>query len=456
MKKKIVIGILLTAASATWALLAQTITTTITGSGKKAVLAVPDFRGAGEAQALMATFNATLYKDLETCGQFDLRAKTMYPAGYPQQPLDLRPEDAGKGFALQDWAGAPTNASHLVFGYTAITNGVLALYGYVDDTRQPIQGAQLLGERLGVTPDEAGAIRLAHEFANDIIVKFGGVSLFNTHIYFVSNRGATGQFGTELWVMDWDGGNQRQVTFLKGQVAYPTISPDGSVIALTYWPPPGGQPQIAMINPDTGRMLPFYNQRASVNALPSFTPDGKKIFYSSSASGTPQIFSAGADGRAFTRITGSRGNPTEPKVNPKNPDSILFVDGFPNEQIYRMNSEGAGVERVTNGEGEASNPAWAPDGKTFAFAWTRGYQAGDFNIFVADIGSPQKFIQLTHGNEGKNENPVWAPDGIHIVFSSNRGGKRSEIYTMQADGSHVVALTNPNQGVNRYPVWSVK
>ena len=74
----------------------------------------------------------------------------------------------------------------------------------------------------------------------------------------------------------------------------------------------------------------------------------------------------------------------------------------PNEQIYRMNAEGAGIERVTNGEGEASNPAWSPDGQHVAFAWTRGYQAGDFNIFVIDIGSPQKYNQLTHG-EGKNE-----------------------------------------------------
>ena len=143
----------------------------------------------------------------------------------------------------------------------------------------------------------------------------------------------------------------------------------------------------------------------------------------------------------------------EPKVNPKNPDSLLFVDGQPNEQIFRMNAEGVGVERVTNGEGEASNPAWNPDGQHIAYAWTRGYQAGDFNIFVIDIGAPQEYVQLTH-SEGKNENPVWAPDGAHIVFASTRAGKRSQIFSMNADGKQVKQLTM--QGINKYPVWGVK
>jgi TolB protein len=139
-------------------------------------------------------------------------------------------------------------------------------------------------------------------------------------------------------------------------------------------------------------------------------------------------------------------------VNPKNPDSLLFVDGSPNEQIYRMNAEGAGIERVTDGEGEASNPSWNPDGQHIAFAWTRGYQAGDFNIFVIDVGAPEKYIQVTH--EGRNENPVWAPDGAHIVFASNRAGRKSQIFSMAANGQQVKQLTT--QGINKNPVWGVK
>ena len=454
MKKRTIIGVSAIAALSATALFAQDIETWITEAlSKKPALAVVDFRGTGPAQQFMGAFNSTLYNDLQSSGLFDLKPKSMFPLGNPQSPNDLRPEDAGGGFALQDWAGAPVNASHLVFGYTAVQNGVLALYGNVYSTRQNIQSAQLLSKTYAGSPDEAGVIHVAHEFASDIIVKFGGASLLGSHIYFTSTRRGNGANGTEIWVMDWDGSNQRQLTSLRGQVAYPAISTDGSRIAMTIWPGSGDpRPRIGMINTETGRPIPFYNQEASVNSAATFTPDGTRVFYSSSASGIAQIYTAGVDGKGFSRVTSTRGNPSEPKVNPKNPDSLLFVDGPP-EQIFKMNAEGAGIERVTNGEGEASNPSWNPDGQHIAFAWTRGYQSGKFNIFVMDIGS-RNFQQLTHGtgNE-RNEHPVWAPDGIHIVFDSTRSG-HSQIYTMLADGSQVKQLTT--EGINKYPVWGMK
>jgi TolB protein len=458
MKKRTIICLTALSALSAAVLLAQDITGWITGlGGAKTALAVVDFRGTGEAAPLMAAFNSTLYSDLQSSGIFDMKPKSMFPLNNPQQPSDLtRQEKPGDGYALQDWAAPPVSASDLVFGYAAAQNGLMVLYGYVYDVRQAnIQNAQVLFDRLPDSLDEAGAVRLAHKFSSDIIQKFGGASLLGSRIYFISNRGGNGQFGSEVWVMDWDGGNQHQLTHLGGQLATPAISPDGSRLVVTFWPIGGGQPQprIDMINTDTGRTIPFYNQEASLNAAANFTPDGKRIFYSSTASGSAQIYTAGIDGRGFTRVTNSRGNPSEPKVNPKNPDSLLFVDGSPNEQIYRMNSEGAGIERLTNGEGEASNPAWNPDGQHVAFAWTRGYQAGDFNIFVIDIGAPQNYVQLTH-SEGKNENPVWAPDGAHLVFASTRSGRKSQIFSMTAAGAQVKQLTM--QGINKYPVWGVK
>ena len=451
MKRQTLICVVAAAALSAAVLVAQDIQAWITGAGGKPALAVVDFRG-GSPQ-MMAAFNSTLYNDLQNSALFDMRPKSMFPLGNPQTPADLRPEDAGGGYALKDWAGAPVNASHLVFGYAGVTNGVLALYGDVYDTRQQnAQSAQLLAKTYAGSPDEAGAIHVAHEFANDIIQKFGGTgSLLNSRIYYSSTRGTAVRYGTEIWVMDWDGNNQKQLTHLGGTADYPTISPDGSRLAVTFWPPVG-RPRIEMISTDTGRTIPFYNQDASLNAAATFAPDGMRIFYSSSASGTAQIYAAGIDGRGFTRITNTHGNPSEPKVNPKNPDALLVVDGSPNEQIYRMNAEGAGIERITNGEGEASNPSWNPDGQHVAFAWTRGYQTGDFNVFVIDIGAPQNYVQLTH-SEGKNEHPVWAPDGKHLVFDSTRSG-HSQIYTMVALGTQVKQLTT--EGINKYPVWGVK
>jgi len=428
-------------------LLAQdTITTFITQTEAKPALAVTDFRGSG-SQQFMAPFNSTLFSDLDGSGLFDMKAKSVFPLNNPQRPEDLRPSDNNQGFALADWSGTPVSASHLVFGYTAAQNGALVLYGYVYDTRQTNpQSAQLMAQRYVGSLDEAGAIHVAHEFANDIITKFGGAgSLLGSRVYFVSDRSGN----SEIWAMDWDGNNQKQLTSWKSISIMPAVSPDGSRVAYTTFAK--GTPRIMMLDTLTGRALPFYNQEASLNANASFTPDGKQIYYSSTASGIAQIYVAGLDGQGFRRISHRDAIEVEPKVNPKNPAQLMFVAGPSHQQIFQMNSDGAGVDRVTNGEGEAANPAWHPDGQHLAFSWTRGYATGNFNIFVMDVGSRQ-YLQLTH-SEGRNENPCWGPDGRHIVFMSNRSGK-SQIYTMLADGSQVKQLTA--QGTNRFPAWGVK
>ncbi|MDQ6665944.1 MAG: translocation protein TolB, partial [Acidobacteriota bacterium] len=139
----------------------------------------------------------------------------------------------------------------------------------------------------------------------------------------------------------------------------------------------------------------------------------------------------------------------EPKVNPKTGNELVFVSGRSGpQQIFRMNTDGADVERVTNGEGEAANPSWHPDGQHILYAWTRGYAKGNFNVFLMDVASRQ-FDQLTFG-AGKNENPNWAPDGRHLVFTSTRTGK-PQLWTMLADGTQLQQLTN--QGDNQFPVW---
>lgn len=128
---------------------------------------------------------------------------------------------------------------------------------------------------------------------------------------------------------------------------------------------------------------------------------------------------------------------------------MVFVSGRSGpQQIYRMNMDGADVERLTPGEGEASNPSWNQDGQHIAFSWTQGYATGNFNIFIMDVAT-RNYTQLTHG-EGRNENPSWAPDGRHLVFMSTRTGS-PQIWSMLADGTGVKQLTN--QGSNWTPVW---
>jgi TolB protein len=413
---------------------------------QRPVLAVPDLRGDGQAQPFMGAFNDALWNDLDGSGYFKMVPKTMYPKANPQQASDWRPASAaqnGSGLAMTDWSSPPASANHIAFGYTAVQNGVLTLYGWLYDLGK---GSQTIAARyVASSVDAAGARQIAQQFAADIIAQFGGKSLMGTHIYFTSNR--TGH--KEIWMMDPDGGNVKQITNFRDITTQPAASPESGKIAFTSWV--HTNPAIFVFSVDPVRDLRFYNQRASVNSSPSFTPDGKQIVYSSSAPDDRccRIFIANLDGGGLRPISSAGFIDTEPKINPKTGNEIVFVSGRSGpQQIYRMNMDGSDVERLTPGEGEASNPSWHPGGQIIAYAWTRGYATGNFNIFTMDVAS-RGYTQLTH-SEGRNENPSWAPDGVHLVFMSTRSGT-NQIWTMLADGTQLRQLTT--QGSNESPVW---
>jgi TolB protein len=444
-----------------WYALSAQIVGTISG-GQIPHIAIPDFRGSGDAQNFMAAFNQTLWSDVEGSGLFKMVPKTSYPLSIPQQPTDFTQPPApgaaprgrnaapspqtGGGHWITDWSGPPVSANYLAFGYTAVQNGVLVLRGWLYDlSRGTTDQAQVIGKTYLGSVDEAGARKTAHEFAADIIALFGGKSLFGTHIYYV-HQASVGS-PKEIWAMNWDGSNQHAITHFNSISIEPAISPDGARLAFTSYV--HGTPGIFVFSVDPVRDLHFYNQAASVNSTPSFTPDGKQILYSSSAGGCCRIFIASLNGSGFRPITHSTFIDTEPKVNPKTGTDVVFVSGRSGpQQIYRMTIDGGDIERLSDGTGEAANPAWHPDGQIIAFSWTRGFAAGKFNIFTMDV-TTRKYVQLTH-DEGRNENPSWAPDGVHIVFGSTRNG-RSQIWTMLADGTQAHVLTT--QGINTRPVW---
>lgn len=452
---RLIVCSLLILANLNWLAAKQQVQGVIVKNPGKPLVAVPDFRASGNAASFIGAFNNTVAADLQSSPFVNFVPKTLYPLQIPQQPSDLiggvAPPAAHpanpQGFRLTDWSVPPVSANYLGIGYGAESQGQFVVFGWLYSTAPNIptlQQAQVFGKIYNASLDEAGAIDAGHRYAADILAQFGAKSLVGTKIVFVSNRSGT----KEIWVMNWDGGDQKQLTHYHSISTFPSASPNGRIVAFTSYA--AGYPAIYMFSLDTGRKLPFYNQRASMNAFVSFTPDSKQIIFSSTAaSGPAQLYMSNVDGSDFRRVTSSGAIEVEAKINPKTGADLVDVSGRSGlPQIYHMNLEGADVQRLTPGTGEATNPSWSPDGQHIAFAWTKGFEPGNYNIFVMDVTS-QEITQLT-ANEGRNENPSWAPDGAHIVYASKRGGQ-SQIWMMNADGTGKHALTQT--GNNEKPVW---
>src|SRR4030081_1409178 len=325
-----------------------------TGTGlgvEKVRLAVADFKPSTTDQqnaALLKTFNDTLWNDLDNSGVVELVSKSFYPLQVPGQPTDVN---------FGAWNSPPPNAAMLAFGSLGATADKLAVQGWLYDVKNTAS-PQVLGKQYSDAANEAAARLTAHKFADEIILRLGGgiPGIAESQIYFVSDR--TGH--KEIWVMDYDGSNQRQISHLGSISLSPRISPDGSRLAFSSLTKSGWE--ILMYSFDLNRMVSFPHF-GGTNLSPAWSPDGLKLAFSSSRGGESEIYVADASGANPRRLTSSKGPDVSPVWNRKTGAQIAFVSGRTGlPQIYTMEADGTNEQRLTD-EDYAGSPEWAPNGQ---------------------------------------------------------------------------------------------
>ncbi len=393
--------------------------------GRRLPLAVPPLLVPGMA-ALQAKvidpFTATLRTDLEYVQVLAMVDPSLYPTGF-REPTTPQAADR--------WLG--TGAEVLVDTRGEVAGDRVSVEARVWDlkTRKMLFGRRYSG---GVSYVE----RVAHTLANDVVKELTGQNgTFLSTIVFVSDR----DHAKELYAMDFDGRNPRRLTAHKMLALNPDAR-GGRVVFTSYV---HRFPQIWTMNAD-GTNQKELSTGLELNASPALSPDGSQIAFAGSAHGNVDIYVVGSSGGAARRLTTTHALEASPDWSPTGRQIAYTSDQTGTPQIWVMDAEGTNARRLTFAGNWNDEVAWSPKGDKIAFACRN---EGDFNICVMDVATGAT-VQLT--SEGSNGHPGWSPDGEKIAYQSRRAG-RTEVYTMDAlDGGNKKVLTEGGSN-NMQPVW---
>jgi len=281
----------------------------------------------------------------------------------------------------------------------------------------------------------------------------------------------------EIYLIDGDGTNPRRLTENTYSDGFPALSPDGKRIVFDSnrqrtEKEPFNTSDLFVMNTDGTGQTPLVRGSSA-----TWSPDGRKIAFHSSASGTGQPINslpgaATSDSDIFVLnvddFIKKRPRPQNLTNNPAaiddDPDwspggqKIVFTshavtdntDNHVTAEIYVINADGRGKPtRLTNNAEEERAPSWSPDGKRIVFCCRRG--GPDFEICVMNADGTGQ-VQLTENTIG-DLTPSWSPDGKTIVFH-RRVGQRGQfqLILINADGTDEKQLTSP-PGLNAFPNW---
>lgn len=202
----------------------------------------------------------------------------------------------------------------------------------------------------------------------------------------------------DIFMADLDGKIVKQLTSSKGYDAEATLSPDGK--KMIYTSVKDGDIELYIMDLQTGKEkrithTPGYDGGAW------FSPDGKKIIWRASRPQTPEALQSYKDLLAENLVA-----PTQMEV------FIADADGNNPHQITKL--------------GQANwAPAFLPDSKHIIFASNHEYKRGfPFNLYT--INEDGSGLQKISRDKGFDAFPMFSPDGKKIVFCSNRnnGGTR--------------------------------
>ena len=393
-------------------------------------VALPQICDGGGGAPYNSKIPEIISKNLQVSGLF----KVLDPSSFLEAPGKCEAPDK---VGFPDWS--VIGAEGLVKGSIKTSaNGQILVELYLYDVQQQ---KAVIGKRY---ESEGGDYaRIAHRFSNEIMRFFTGEKgVFGTRIAYI---GKVGRF-KELFIMDLDGSNSRQLTRDRGIVLSPSWSPAGDKIMYTSFRT--RKPEIYMISPEGGSPKQI-TSREGMELGSKFTPDARSIISSASSNGNTNIVMFDLRGKIIQNLTNSSGIEVSPSLSPDGGQIAFCSNRSGGPQIYVMDSAGGNAHRISfTNSNYCTSPAWSPKGDKIAFVC----RAGGNQLFLSAPDGSQS-VQLTFS--GNNEDPSWAPDGRSLAFSSDagRGSARNiSILPLLGGGSPKrISVSNVEEGM---PSWS--
>jgi len=383
-----------------------------------------------------------LNNDLNFSGFFALLDPSIFMENTGQASPARSPSETEKGLNggsaasidFRRWANMGAEA--LVLGEATPKGRSLMLEARLYDV---VKKELIVGKRY--TGDITDLPYMVHRFADEIVFALTGENgIFQTKIAYVSK--ATGN--KEIYLMDFDGRNGRQVTHHQSICLSPHFSPDGKKIAFTSYK--GGNPDLYIKDLRTmeERRVSHY---PGLNISPAWSPDGQRLALTLSKDGNPEIYTIRPDGSELLRLTNHPAIDVSPSWSPDGKKMAFVSNREGNPQIYTMDVNGQNVRRLTFDGTYNTHPAWSPRGDRIAFD-----ALIDGNHNICTIQTDGSDFRILTANLNRCETPSWSPDGRHLVFSSNLDGE-PHIFLMDAEGTRINRLTFKKVG-DTYPNWS--
>jgi len=184
-----------------------------------------------------------------------------------------------------------------------------------------------------------------------------------------------------------------------------------------------------------------------------WSPDGAQIVFQSDRTGQWDIYVIDSDGSGLQRLTDSPAHDRTPVWSPDGSRIAFQSERDGNRDIYVMASDGSGPRNITNHPAEDSHPKWSPDGRRIIFDSDRD-SSNNYEVYEMDA-SGSGVARLTEYSDWDTYSSI-SPDGGSVLWrrvTSDNGARNSEVFIMARDGSRPTNLSN-DPAFDGWPAWS--